>query len=63
MKVWNPHVLCDGVPAGHRASWCMDNMGRWVRFEAVVYRGCSSHDARGRVLEEYPLKPSPQAFS
>lgn len=27
MKVWNLHVLCDGVPAGHRAAWCVDNHG------------------------------------
>lgn len=25
--VWNPHVLCDGVPAGHRAGWCVDHLG------------------------------------
>ena len=31
MKVWNPHVLCDGVPAGHRAAWCIDHLGLLVR--------------------------------
>lgn len=44
MKVWNPHVLCDGVPAGHRAAWCIDHLG------------LNSEDARSRVLEEFPLK-------
>ncbi|CAJ1331191.1 unnamed protein product, partial [Effrenium voratum] len=44
MKVWNLHVLCDGVPAGHRAAWCVDN------------HGLSSDEARNRVIEEFPLK-------
>eukprot|EP00435_Cladocopium_sp_Y103_P023106 s295_g5.t1 len=44
MKVWNPHVLCDGVPAGHRAAWCIDHLG------------LNSEEARRRVLEEFPLK-------